>query len=591
QLRSNPRLAGSTTWERVQEAHDKWEYHQSGLSATGAAIVSLVVGAMTMGAGTAAVGAAAVPAAGGAAGVAGTGMAGALGLSAAGTTVAAGAVQAGITAIASQATVSLINNQGNLAVVLEELGSSQSIRNIATAMVTAGAVQGLSTSGLLPQNLASATNGSARFADQLQRQLIDGTATALVRSAVNGTRLEDELRESIAAALLNTVAAQGAFAIGESGPQGSRALNAFAAEAAHAMAGCAIGAAQAGSGDGCAPGAVGAVVGHLAAQYVNPTGNPALAGETIAVSQVVSGIAGVMASGSVQGLNIAAGAGSNAVANNRMLHPEERATAQRLAAQSDGRYTAEQIEAQMRLMGNRAQGVHADTVAQWDVATQPGYNVDSGLPTRAVPGTTQVLEVPARADWEVQQYIVANTSTGGGVNGVPPWVPYTTSSGASPSVGLPTGVPTATCAIGDYNCAAGIRNTQPAGTLVPPETRLEIAVGAERLGRQAGVVGAVATAVAATPGPHQVAAAATAIGATAVNLGATTVEQLFRPDPGKALVDAAVTGIGIAAEHVPGIGPVLAPVTNEMLEAWKNSGTSQPFQQWWNERFRHQPAN
>ncbi|OUL98180.1 hypothetical protein A8M77_32980 [Variovorax sp. JS1663] len=63
---------------------------------------------------------------------------------------------------------------GDLGKVLKELGSSEGIKAIVTSMLTAGAIQGLSTSGLLPENLANATNGSGRFTDQLQRQLIDG---------------------------------------------------------------------------------------------------------------------------------------------------------------------------------------------------------------------------------------------------------------------------------------------------------------------------------------------------------------------------------------------------------------------------------
>jgi hypothetical protein len=133
---------------------------------------------------------------------------------------------------------------------------------------------------------------------------------------------------------------------------------------------------------------------------------------------------------------------------------------------------------------------------------------------------------------------------------------------------------TAPCANGAYYCAAG---PEPAGGLISPGTRQEIAGGAERLGRQAGVVNAAATAVSAVPGPHQPITAATAVGAAAINVGATAIEQLLRPDPGKLVVDTALTITGSVTERVPVIGPVAAPTTNEMLEAWKNSGTSHPF--------------
>ncbi|MFZ3119486.1 MAG: filamentous hemagglutinin N-terminal domain-containing protein [Variovorax sp.] len=259
QLISDPALVNSTSWQTVEEAHEKWQTSQSGLGPVSSALVMLVVAVATAGAGTAAAGTA------GTATTAGTGMAGAMGLTAGQTAILAGAMQAGITTLVGQASISFMNNGGNLGKVFDELASSESLQNLATAMVTAGALQGLSTSGLLPDNLASATNGTAKWTDQLQRQLIDNTAAAVIRSGINGTSLQDGLQQGILTAFLNTGAAQGANWIGQNGPQGNQSLNAFAAEAAHAIVGCAVGAGRSGSGSGCAPGALGAVIGHLTA--------------------------------------------------------------------------------------------------------------------------------------------------------------------------------------------------------------------------------------------------------------------------------------------------------------------------------------
>lgn len=121
--------------------------------------------------------------------------------------------------------------------------------------------------------------------------------------------------------------------------------------------------------------------------------------------------------------------------------------------------------------------------------------------------------------------------------------------------------------------------------------RQEIAGGAERLGRQAGVIGAAATAASAVPGPHQPVTGATAVGAIAINFGATAVEQLLRPDPGKLIVDTALTVTGTLAERVPVVGPIASPITNEVLEEWKNSGTSQSLQQWLNRQSGRPGAN
>ena len=217
---------------------------------------------------------------------------------------------------ASRATLSLANNDGDLGRVLQEMGSSEAVKGIVSSMLTAGVIGGLGASGLLPANVANATDGSARFVDQLQRQLIDNVAGSVVRSAVNGTSLENELRDGLVNALLNTAAAQGAFAIGQAGPQGDRTLNAFAADVAHAMVGCAVGTGRAGSSDGCAPGAIGAVMGHLTAQFVNPSGDLTRSAETIALSQIMGSLAAAVAGGDAQALHIASGAAGNAVENN-----------------------------------------------------------------------------------------------------------------------------------------------------------------------------------------------------------------------------------------------------------------------------------
>jgi len=311
QLTSDPAFANSVEWQRLQEEHKKWAYSQTSLGPVAALVVSVVAGMV------------AAPVAARAGAAAGSAAAGA----GVGTTVSAGvgsAVQAGVTALASRAAVSFVNNNGDLGAVLKELGSSEGVKSIATAMVTAGVIEGLSASDVLPQNLASASNGSALFTDQLQRQLINGVATSLVRSAIKGTSLEEELRSGLATALLNTVAAQGAFEIGEAGPQGNQRLDAFTAEVAHAILGCAVGAGRASAGGGsaatgCSSGAVGAVVGNLGGQFLLARGVQDLA-TAISFGQLFGGIAGALVGGDASSATIGAQAGGNAVENNECQH-------------------------------------------------------------------------------------------------------------------------------------------------------------------------------------------------------------------------------------------------------------------------------
>ncbi|CAN7216502.1 DUF637 domain-containing protein [Variovorax sp. LjRoot175] len=330
-LTEDPAFANSVEWQRVKEEHEKWAYHQSGMGPVATLIVTVV----------AAVAAAPLAAqAGAAAGSATAGM---------GATVSAGAsaaVQAGVTALASRAAVSLAvslaNNNGDLGKVLKEMGSSESIKAIATSMLTAGVIEGLSASGLLPSNQANATNGKALFTDQLQRQLIDGVASSLVRSAINGTSLEDELSYGLASALLNTVAPQGAFEIGDMKANGT--LNDFTRQVAHAIVGCAVGAGRASTGgssaaSGCSSGAVGAVVGSLTAGFMLANG-PQDTASVSSLGALMGGIAGALIGGDASSASIGLQAAEDAVANNELLHLPDgmRLAGYRETAYSDGTY-------------------------------------------------------------------------------------------------------------------------------------------------------------------------------------------------------------------------------------------------------------
>ncbi|RTD83401.1 filamentous hemagglutinin N-terminal domain-containing protein [Variovorax atrisoli] len=301
QLTSDPALANSVEWQRVQEEHKKWAQSQTTMGPVAALVVSVVVGMV------------AGPVAAQAGGAA-TGAATSAGL---GTTISAGvgsAVQIGVTAIASRAAVSFVNNDGDIGKVLKELGSSESIKNIATAMVTAGVLQGLSE--VLPENLARATNGSVKFGDQLQRQLIDGAAIAVVRSAINGTSLEAELRAALTDALLNTVAVQSAYGIGTLAYNGD--INAFTQNVLHAIAGCAVGAVRADNASGCGAGALGAVIGELTASTFGRDEYGNVLPGAVEMTQVLAAIAGAVAGLDANGIYIASASSANAAINNAL---------------------------------------------------------------------------------------------------------------------------------------------------------------------------------------------------------------------------------------------------------------------------------
>lgn len=122
ELANNPNV----NWSLVSEAHEHWNYKSQGLTPAASAVLALAVTIATGGAGS--------------------GLSGAMGLAQSG--IAAGVVEAGVSHLITQASLSLINNQGNLGKVLKEMGSNASVRSFATAVATAGLVGSGSTTNI-----------------------------------------------------------------------------------------------------------------------------------------------------------------------------------------------------------------------------------------------------------------------------------------------------------------------------------------------------------------------------------------------------------------------------------------------------------
>ena len=303
--RSNP--AAALHVQNVQLAHEQWDYKQQGLTKEGAIIVAVVVAYFTAGAGSSLVGAAGGTAGGAAAGAtAGATTGAAVGATAGaaagagvGTAIAVGVAQAAITTLATQASISLINNQGDLGATFKELGSKENVKALVTAMVTGGVLGGMNFS---PTGQPAINGGAQTFTSQLGQNLQTGITKSLISTAINGGSLEDSLKGAIVSALLDTSAAQGAFAIGQN-------FTGLANTLAHALAGCAAGAARAGS-DGCAPGALGAALGELAAEAYGK--RP----DTVEFAAMISGIGAALAGGDAAQISLASSAGANAAANN-----------------------------------------------------------------------------------------------------------------------------------------------------------------------------------------------------------------------------------------------------------------------------------
>ena len=280
-------------WNQVQLAYDKWDYKQEGLTGAGAAIIALAVTVVTSGTGTGA----------------------ALGLNGA----AAAAADAAFTSLASQASVSLINNKGDVGKTLKELGRSSTVKNLVVAAATAGVADKIGASAL--NNVSD-----KQWINNLTVNLANAGSAALINTAVNGGSLKDNLEANILAALVNTAHGEAASKIKQLDH------HYIAHKIAHAVAGCAAAAANKGK---CQDGAIGAAVGEILGEALlsdtdlgrlNPTERAKIEAKIIAKAKLVAGTVAAMSKGDV---NTAANAAQIAVKNNSLnrldgLTPDER---------------------------------------------------------------------------------------------------------------------------------------------------------------------------------------------------------------------------------------------------------------------------
>ena len=309
QITNDPNLTNSVEWQRVQEAHEQWSYRQSGMGPVSAALVAVMVAAAAAPAASAA-GASAGAAAGGTTTLAGT--------------VTAGAVKAGVLALSSQVGVSFFNNNGDLGKVFKELGESDSVKNLAAAIITGGVLAGMGFQVLPDQpNVGS---GAKLFGDQMINNLKIQGASTLINTTIKGGSFEDGLKDALLAALVNSIAAATANGIGDVTGEG-QPLNTLSNKIAHAIEGCALGAAHSGSAAGCSGGAIGAAMGEMMAEAMLASpGMDAFYSEQdkVYLAGLMGGLAAALAGGNAEQIAAANWSGSNAAANNALGHASKK---------------------------------------------------------------------------------------------------------------------------------------------------------------------------------------------------------------------------------------------------------------------------
>ena len=393
-VQADPQLAwlkdmeqrGDVDWRQVKELHDSFKYSSSGLSGPAAMVIAIVVAYFTAGAASGLIGAAANATAGSAmaAGTAAT--------AATATTVGTAATAAGwgnvaLSAVAASAAsntaISAINNKGNLGVVLKDVTSSDSLKGYAVTGITAGLTAGVYDKWTSTQtgasNTAAVSNNTGVLANSgnvalegaqglsswggvgqfAANQALQNTTSAALNKVLGQ---EGSFGDALTSTLANTFAAAGFNWVGDISLEHGFKEGGLSKIGLHAIMGGL--AAEAAGGDfksgALVAGANEALIDTLANQYDNMSYEQR-SGLLTMNSQVLGVLVASAAGGDEKDMQIGASVAGNATQYNRQLHLTERELAQRLAEESDGRYTIEQIEEQMRLSNITGTGINPST--------------------------------------------------------------------------------------------------------------------------------------------------------------------------------------------------------------------------------------
>ncbi|MBZ6769886.1 filamentous hemagglutinin N-terminal domain-containing protein [Klebsiella oxytoca] len=190
-------------WNTVKDAYDSWNYKSQSLNPAVAAVIAVAAAAATAGSSLAATVASSVTSTVG------------------GGAVTTGAVTAGMSSLAAQAAVALVENQGNLSKTLSALGSSSSVKSLATSMVIGGALAGFDKvmnvevppdKAKLPVLVRNEDWGKV-----VQRVAGQSVISSSLNTTINGGSFKDNLTNALLANIGNQINAEGAGLIGDNG--------------------------------------------------------------------------------------------------------------------------------------------------------------------------------------------------------------------------------------------------------------------------------------------------------------------------------------------------------------------------------------
>ncbi|MBC7905170.1 MAG: DUF637 domain-containing protein, partial [Rhodospirillaceae bacterium] len=280
-------------WRAVNESYQSWDHKTQGLTPAAAMIIAIAVTIATQGYGAGLLGAA-------------TSTSVAAGTM---TATAAAMANAGFAALVSQASVSLINNQGNLSAVLRELGTIDTVKNLAVAVATAGLTQGIADAAGVSGSPASA------FAERAAYQGIKAGVGVAVNSTIGGADFGDALVGG-GLSMATAVASQTLFkGIGDMAADLKIEEGDIRKVIAHALAGCAAGQIT----RNCVGGAIGAGLQELGADKLLSDKI-----ETqVQLAGLIAATATLLVGGDADAVSTANSIAQDARTYNRQLHVKE----------------------------------------------------------------------------------------------------------------------------------------------------------------------------------------------------------------------------------------------------------------------------
>ncbi|QWZ59256.1 DUF637 domain-containing protein [Acinetobacter pittii] len=284
-------------WQKVLLTQKDWDYKQEGLTGAGAAIIVIIVTILTSGVGT------------GPAAAAGGGISwGSMGTAA-------------LTSLKTQAVISLVNNKGDIGKTLKDLGSKDTVKNMAVAAVTQFAMDGinttwsntLSSTGITPNKFTNFINDTAQVVGK-----------SLVETGIQGGSFSEVLEGNFLNLLSKTLQANLSTQI-KVFESNTLDANYVIHKVLHGLAGCASASIQ---NKDCGSAAFGSAFGEIIAEQLEAP-DPNLTLDEFQKQQaklrelsklVVAGVA------AYTGLdtNIATQSAEIAIANNRQLHNTEK---------------------------------------------------------------------------------------------------------------------------------------------------------------------------------------------------------------------------------------------------------------------------